>query len=47
MAWVGCGSGARDVRQLTQAGYQCERLDGFDLFPNTAHVETVLTMMRA
>jgi 23S rRNA (uracil1939-C5)-methyltransferase len=32
---------ARDTRTLLDAGYQLEGLTGFDLFPNTAHVETV------
>jgi 23S rRNA (uracil1939-C5)-methyltransferase len=33
---------ARDARQLVDAGYAIVRLDGFDLFPNTPHVETVV-----
>jgi tRNA/tmRNA/rRNA uracil-C5-methylase (TrmA/RlmC/RlmD family) len=32
---------ARDARRLIDAGYTLERIDGFDLFPNTPHVETV------
>ena len=32
---------ARDARRLVDGGYQLERLDAFDLFPNTPHVETV------
>jgi 23S rRNA (uracil1939-C5)-methyltransferase len=32
---------ARDTRSLVDAGYGLEGLTGFDLFPNTAHVETV------
>jgi 23S rRNA (uracil1939-C5)-methyltransferase len=32
---------ARDARHLVDAGYVIRRLDGFDLFPNTPHVETV------
>ena len=38
---------ARDARVLLDAGYQLERLDGFDLFPNTPHVETVARFVRA
>ncbi|MBI3262022.1 MAG: class I SAM-dependent RNA methyltransferase [Acidobacteria bacterium] len=38
---------ARDARILTEAGYQLKELMGFDLFPNTAHVETVMVMDRA
>ena len=32
---------ARDARRLADAGYGLERVDAFDLFPNTPHVETV------
>lgn len=32
---------ARDARRLLDAGYRLESLDGFDLFPNTPHVEVV------
>jgi 23S rRNA (uracil1939-C5)-methyltransferase len=32
---------ARDVSLLAQAGYVPERIEVFDLFPNTHHVETV------
>jgi tRNA/tmRNA/rRNA uracil-C5-methylase (TrmA/RlmC/RlmD family) len=34
---------ARDTRALLDAGYQLGGLTAFDLFPNTAHVETVAT----
>ena len=37
---------ARDSRRLVDAGYAIERLDGFDLFPNTPHVETVVVFNR-
>ena len=33
---------ARDARRLVEAGYVIVRVDGFDLFPNTPHVETVV-----
>jgi 23S rRNA (uracil1939-C5)-methyltransferase len=33
---------ARDARRLVDAGYEIERIDAFDLFPNTPHVETVV-----
>jgi 23S rRNA (uracil1939-C5)-methyltransferase len=32
---------ARDARRLVDAGYRLDRVDAFDLFPNTPHVETV------
>ena len=35
---------ARDVRRLVDAGYRLESLEGFDLFPNTAHVEAVAVL---
>jgi 23S rRNA (uracil1939-C5)-methyltransferase len=31
---------ARDARRLLDSGYRLERLRAFDLFPNTAHVES-------
>ena len=37
---------ARDARKLVEAGYRCERVIGFDLFPNTPHVEAVATFRR-
>ena len=37
---------ARDLGTLTAAGYALRRLDGFDLFPNTAHIELVATLER-
>jgi 23S rRNA (uracil1939-C5)-methyltransferase len=36
---------ARDARGLVDAGYTIVRIDGFDLFPNTPHVETVVFEM--
>jgi tRNA/tmRNA/rRNA uracil-C5-methylase (TrmA/RlmC/RlmD family) len=32
---------ARDVRRLTSAGYAPEAVEAFDLFPGTAHIETL------
>lgn len=32
---------ARDARRLVDGGYELARIDGFDLFPNTPHVEMV------
>jgi 23S rRNA (uracil1939-C5)-methyltransferase len=37
---------ARDARRLLDAGYALEDVTGVDLFPNTAHVETVCTFTR-
>jgi 23S rRNA (uracil1939-C5)-methyltransferase len=38
---------ARDARALVDAGYALVSLQGFDLFPNTPHVETVAAFDRA
>ena len=38
---------ARDTRTLLNAGYALEALTGIDLFPNTAHVESVMLLSRA
>jgi 23S rRNA (uracil1939-C5)-methyltransferase len=35
---------ARDARRFVDEGYAIERVDAFDLFPNTPHVETVLAL---
>jgi tRNA/tmRNA/rRNA uracil-C5-methylase (TrmA/RlmC/RlmD family) len=37
---------ARDTRTLIDAGYGLGELTGFDLFPNTAHVESVAVLTR-
>ena len=38
---------ARDVRQAVDGGYTLIHLEAFDLFPNTAHVETLAVLQRA
>jgi len=37
---------ARDARALIDAGYSLDGLSGIDLFPNTAHVETIAAFTR-
>jgi 23S rRNA (uracil1939-C5)-methyltransferase len=37
---------ARDARLLVDAGYRMASMRAFDLFPNTAHVETVIAFAR-
>jgi 23S rRNA (uracil1939-C5)-methyltransferase len=37
---------ARDARLLIDAGYRIASAQAFDLFPNTAHVETVIAFAR-
>ena len=38
---------ARDARRLLESGYALTSLTGFDLFPNTPHVEVVGVFERA
>jgi 23S rRNA (uracil1939-C5)-methyltransferase len=38
---------ARDSRQIVDSGYAISRVDAFDMFPNTPHVETVVVFDRA
>ena len=35
---------ARDVRTFLDAGYTLEHIEAFDMFPNTAHVETLVVL---
>jgi 23S rRNA (uracil1939-C5)-methyltransferase len=37
---------ARDSKRLVEAGYGIEQATAFDLFPNTPHVETVISCSR-
>lgn len=37
---------ARDARVLLDSGYRLASITAFDLFPNTAHVETVIALAR-
>jgi 23S rRNA (uracil1939-C5)-methyltransferase len=37
---------ARDVRALVDGGFRLRQMELFDLFPNTAHVETVSLLDR-
>jgi tRNA/tmRNA/rRNA uracil-C5-methylase (TrmA/RlmC/RlmD family) len=37
---------ARDTRLLHSAGYRLDAIVGLDLFPNTAHVETIAAYTR-
>ena len=38
---------ARDVRRFLDAGYGLSHIEAFDLFPNTAHVESLVVLDRA
>lgn len=37
---------ARDARALLDAGYEMSGVTAFDLFPNTAHIESIATLIR-
>jgi 23S rRNA (uracil1939-C5)-methyltransferase len=37
---------ARDVRTMTERGYALAHIEAFDMFPNTAHVETLAVLER-
>ncbi|MGE4054255.1 MAG: hypothetical protein AB7F99_05595 [Vicinamibacterales bacterium] len=37
---------ARDARRLLDGGYTLRQVNGFDLFPNTPHVEAVAVFDR-
>jgi 23S rRNA (uracil1939-C5)-methyltransferase len=38
---------ARDVRSLVDHGYRLEHVEAVDLFPNTAHVETLAVLTKS
>jgi tRNA/tmRNA/rRNA uracil-C5-methylase (TrmA/RlmC/RlmD family) len=46
VAYVACDPAAlaRDLRTFTELGYDCERLEAFDIFPMTHHVECVVSL---
>jgi 23S rRNA (uracil1939-C5)-methyltransferase len=35
---------ARDVKRFLEEGYSLEHIEACDLFPNTAHVETLVIL---
>jgi tRNA/tmRNA/rRNA uracil-C5-methylase (TrmA/RlmC/RlmD family) len=48
LVYVSCdvATFARDVRRASEAGYRLAHVEAFDLFPNTAHVETLGVLIR-
>ncbi|MEC4672560.1 MAG: hypothetical protein VST68_00085, partial [Nitrospirota bacterium] len=38
---------ARDVKRLCDGGYRLGRMQLFDMFPQTAHVETLVELVAA
>lgn len=49
LVYVSCDPAtlARDVARLTARGYSLESFEAFDMFPNTPHVEAIVTMTKA
>src|SRR5689334_18912436 len=47
ISYVSCDPAtlARDLKKLFAGGYRLDRIQGFDLFPQTHHVETVVRLM--
>jgi 23S rRNA (uracil1939-C5)-methyltransferase len=48
LTYVSCdvATFARDARAILEGGYALDAIEGFDLFPNTPHVETVARFVR-
>ena len=48
IVYVSCDSAtlARDVKYLTESGYELKRVRGCDMFPNSVHVESVVLITR-
>lgn len=49
IVYVSCGPAtlARDIKSLMSNGYAIRNIQPFDMFPQTGHVETVVTMARS
>jgi 23S rRNA (uracil1939-C5)-methyltransferase/tRNA (uracil-5-)-methyltransferase len=49
VVYVSCGpdTQARDILYLLNHGYEVERIQPFDLFPHTRHIENVVTLKRS
>ncbi len=48
LLYVSCepATSARDARRFVEAGYRVTRLQSFDFFPQTAHIETLVELLR-
>ena len=48
VVYVSCDAAtlARDVKRFAEVGYRLEHIEAFDLFPNTAHIETLAVLSK-
>ncbi len=48
LVYVSCDTAtlARDLRLATSKGYHIDRVIGFDMFPQTAHLESLVRLVR-
>ena len=48
IVYVSCdvATQARDLRAFGESGYRIDQVQAFDMFPNTAHIETVVSLDR-
>jgi len=49
VVYVSCGpdTQARDLKAFLANGYKLEKVQPFDLFPQTRHIENVATLVKA
>jgi tRNA/tmRNA/rRNA uracil-C5-methylase (TrmA/RlmC/RlmD family) len=49
VAYLSCDPAtlARDLRALCSAGYRLASVEGFDLFPQTHHLEALVVLQKA
>ena len=49
IVYVSCdvATQARDLRRFGESGYRVDHVHAFDMFPNTAHIETVVSLERS